>query len=83
MDEKEMRDAFERVSRFMDSMSPGNSPRMTTTDAPLVFFNGFGKWCAKFSTHAGKTYCSFGSSLTEAFNKLVDEPIITPDQIVD
>jgi hypothetical protein len=78
MDDHEqlMRNAMKRVLTFMDSLSPGNSPRATTTDSPMVLFNGFNRWCVKFDTHDGKNYHAFGSTLIEALNNMVDQPII-------
>jgi hypothetical protein len=71
------RDAMERVMNFMDSLTPATLPRATTTDAPMVFINGWGRWCAKFDTSL-KKYYAFGDTLTEALNKLVDDPTIEP-----
>ncbi len=64
-----LRNAMKRVADFMDGLSP-------TTDSPMVFLNGFSKWCVKFDTHNGNKYYAFGSTLIEALNSLVDAPII-------
>jgi hypothetical protein len=42
----------------------------------MVLFNGFNRWCVKFDTHDGKNYHAFGSTLIEALNNMVDQPII-------
>jgi hypothetical protein len=83
MDDQEqpLRDAMKRVMTFMDSLSPGNSPRATITDSPMVLFNGWNRWCVKFDTHSGKNYHAFGSTLIEALSNLVDQPIIFGEKV--
>ena len=79
--EKAMREAMLRVEQFMDSLSPGNSPRATTTDSPMFHFNRYSRWCVKFDTHSGKNYHAFGNTLVEALNRLVDQPIIFGEKV--
>ncbi len=72
--EVELVKAMLRAQNFMESMSP-TTTRETTTDAPMIFLNSFGRWCAKFELRSGKPYYAFGNTLVEALTRLVESPI--------
>ena len=75
----QLRKAFLRVQHMMESLAPRPLlPRATTTDAPMVFVNHWGRWVAKFELFSGKPYYAFGDTLLEALTKLVENPLHGP-----
>jgi hypothetical protein len=44
-----------------------------TTDAPMVFVNGFGRVCAKVESRKHKTIVGWGDEIEDALNNLAVE----------
>jgi hypothetical protein len=44
-----------------------------TTDAPMVFVNGFGRVCAKVESRRHKTIAGWGDEIEDALNNLAAE----------
>ena len=44
-----------------------------TTDAPMVFVNGFGRICAKVQSRKHGTLAGWGDKIEEAIGNLADE----------
>jgi hypothetical protein len=77
--EVQLQKAFQRVQTLMTSLTPGKGyARATTTDAPMIFVNPWGRWCAKFSLTDGTPYYAFGGTLLEALTRLTETPLHGP-----